>query len=203
MSDRKIPTNSLLTSAKRAAKKSTTPDRTYTQALDEQALLAGYPDWRTLAMANGLRNAHECDDIPLDPVLPRNFDNTPNEERSKKVLDQFWERPFMLSRSDGTFEVRALDGGAWDRSTWYGMADTVEEARVLAKRKLSEWIALISEPVVYMRPDGLVDLVTMPRRPDQEMKVLASRIRPEDVETERSKLKSKHEQTTKQDRNSV
>ncbi len=31
--------------------------------------------------------------IPLDPKLPKAFDATPNEARSKAQLDQWWDRP--------------------------------------------------------------------------------------------------------------
>lgn len=189
MTERKPPTNSLLTRAKREAKRSTTPDKPYSQALDEQAQLAGYPDWRTLAMANGLRNAHEGDDIPLDPVLPPNFDNTPNEDRSKKELDQWWDKPFLVSRGDGSFDARCLNGGAWDRSTYLGTAASVDEARSLAREKQKEWIEFTSEPITCMRPDGLVDLVIMAGRPDRENTVVAAALRPEDVQAAREKLK--------------
>ncbi|EKD97244.1 MAG: hypothetical protein ACD_23C00998G0005 [uncultured bacterium] len=190
MSERKLPTNSLLTRAKREAKQNTTPDKPYNQALDEQAQLAGYPDWRTLAMANGLRNAHEGDDIPLDPVLPPNFDNTPNEDRSEKELDKWWDKPFILSRGDGSFEARALNGGAWDRSTCLGDAATVDEARTLARNRQKEWIEMRSEPVAYLRPDGLVDLIVMDSRPNTSHTVLASALRPEEVKAARERLKA-------------
>ncbi|MCP2223570.1 hypothetical protein M2226_009267 [Bradyrhizobium elkanii] len=55
--------------------------------------------------------------IPLDPKLPKAFDATPNEARSKTQLDQWWDRPYGLTRPDGRIEVRCLNGGAWDRST--------------------------------------------------------------------------------------
>ncbi|MFC6281183.1 hypothetical protein [Polaromonas aquatica] len=183
------PTNTLLTRAKRQAKKSTTPDKPYTLALDEQAQLAGYPDWRTLALSNGLRNAQEGDEIPLDPVLPPNFDNTPNEDRSEKELDKWWDKPFIVSRGDGTFEARALNGGAWDRSSHLGIADSVDAARELAKKKQEEWIKITSEPITCMRSDGLIDLVIMARRPDLGNTVLASALRREDVEGALAKLK--------------
>lgn len=190
MTERMPPTNSLLTRAKREAKRGTTPDKRYTQALDEQAQLAGYPDWRTLAMANGLRNAHEGDDIPLDPVLPPNFDNTPNEDRPEKELDKWWDKPFIVSRSDGSFEARALNGGAWDRSTYLGTAASVDEARALARTKQREWIEITSEPISCMRSDGLVDLVIMALRPDREDHVVASGLRPDEVNVAREKLKT-------------
>lgn len=188
MNERKPATNSLLTRAKREAKKATTAAKPYMENLDEQAQLAGYPDWRTLAMANGQRNAGEGEEIPLDPVLPPNFDNTPNEERSKAHLNRWWDRPFIRTISESCFEARCLNGGAWDRSTHLGVAPTVEEARALALKKQAEWIEISSEPIACMRHDHLIDLVIMARRPDLENTVLASGIRPEDVPAVRAKL---------------
>lgn len=189
MSERTLPTNSLLTRAKREAKQNTTPEKPYNQALDEQARLAGYADWRALAMANGLRNTHRGDEIPLDPVLPSNFDNTPNEDRSEKELDKWWDKPFILSREDGSYEVRALNGGAWDRSSWLGDAATVDEARTLARNRQKEWIEKTSKPTVFLRSDGLVDLVLMSRRPNRAHTVLASALRPHEVTAARERLK--------------
>lgn len=189
MSKRKLPTNSLLTRARREAKQNTTPEKPHNQALDEQAQMAGYQDWRTLAMANRLRSAHEGDDIPLDPVLPPNFDNTPNEDRSEKDLEKWWDKPYILSCGD-RFEARALNGGAWDRSTCLGDAATLDEARTLARNRQKKWIEMTSEPVTYMRPDGLVDLVIMARRPDRENQVLASALRPDEVTAARERLKA-------------
>lgn len=53
--------------------------------------------------------------IPLDSKLPKAFDATPNEARSKAQLDQWWDRRYGLTRPDGRIEVRCLNGGAWDR----------------------------------------------------------------------------------------
>ncbi len=37
--------------------------------------------------------------IPLDPKLPKAFDATPNEDRSKSQLDLWWDRPYGITRS--------------------------------------------------------------------------------------------------------
>lgn len=163
---RKPATDTLLNRIKRDAKEGVSPTKTYMQALDELAISAGYEGWRAIAKANGERKATEGDDIPLDPVLPRNFDNRANETRSKAELDRFWRRPFIVSRDDGQYEVRCLDG-VWDRATWYGIAGSVEAARSLARKKLSEWISIVDRPVMAMRGDGLVDLLQMNHRPDE------------------------------------
>lgn len=194
MNVRKLPTNTLLTRAKRDAKRAATSERSYTECLDEQAQLAGYPDWRTLAMANDQRNTGEWEEIPLDPVLPAHFDDTPNEERSKKELDEWWDKPFIQTREDGSFEARALNGGAWDRTTYLGVAGTLAEARALARKKQVEWIARRSEPVAYIRPDGLIDLVIMARRPDMGNTVVVRGVRPEAVPAARVRLLGKSSQ---------
>lgn len=166
---RKPATDSLLNRIKRDAKRLTSPDQTYMQALDALSAEVGYKDWHTIARANGERKANEVEAIPLDPVLPRYFDSTPNEERSTQQLDKFWRKPFILSRDDGKFEARCLDGGAWDRSTCYGIADTVEAARQLAAAKLDAWTAVMARPVVSYRSGGdLVDLMHFDHRPDAE-----------------------------------
>jgi hypothetical protein len=101
------------------------------------------------------------DGIPVNPRLPKDFDNTPNEER----LDfPWWFKPFITTYSWGEietstkartdeyaagqianlpedrqkwfeawpngvhYETRCLDGGAWDRSTGWGMFATLQEA---------------------------------------------------------------------------
>lgn len=178
---RKPATDTLLNRIKKEAKKQTSPDKTYMQALDELSAQAGYEDWRAIAKANGERKSTEGDDIPLDPVLPRNFDNRANETRSKSELDKFWLRPFVLSRDDGKFEVRCLDGGAWDRATWYGIADSLEAARQLASKKLGEWMAIMARPVLMLRPDGLANLLQMNHRPDGEPTLYAEGLTTEDA----------------------
>jgi len=119
----------------------------------------------------------EVEGILVDPVLPPDFDDTPNDERDTEQLDQWWGRPFIVTDTfepesydhyvarirgygwepdwdretweanqvkmqkqwdehypSGTrYDVRCLDGGAWDRSTWWGSFATLEEAVSCAK----------------------------------------------------------------------
>lgn len=105
--------------------------------------------------------------IPINPKLPRDFDNTPNNRRPRSHL-RWWNRPYIetLSVEDlerdyaqasepdtareywqregrakwlaawpsGTrYDVRCLDGGAWDRSTNRGQFATLEEALAVAR----------------------------------------------------------------------
>lgn len=102
------------------------------------------------------------EEIPVDPKLPRNFDNTPNDLRPAShrawinrpyIVTVTWEQmsagrletscldeqraSWFQSWPSGTrYDVRCLDGGAWDRSTWWGAFRTLEEAITCAKRKL-------------------------------------------------------------------
>lgn len=45
----------------------------------------------------------------VNPVLPENFDFTPNEDRPFEHM-VWWMRPF-IEHLDGTWSVRILDGG--------------------------------------------------------------------------------------------
>lgn len=99
--------------------------------------------------------AEKCvDGVLVNPSLPALFDQTPNGERPASHL-KWWHRPFIVACADpvspyarcseaekeimrrrwfeawpsGTrYDVRCLDGGAWDRSTWWGSFPTLEAA---------------------------------------------------------------------------
>ncbi|MCZ8963440.1 DNA-binding protein (plasmid) [Escherichia albertii] len=73
--------------------------------------------------------------IPLDPVLPENFDDIPNDERDKAQLDAWWDHPYGITQPDGKIIVRCLNGGAWDRSSVLGVADNYDEACELAEKE--------------------------------------------------------------------
>lgn len=171
---RAAPTATLLAKSKKTAKalaKST--ELTHAQALERVAVDAGYSSWHELLRACESTDRSEAskDDMPVDPALPPDFDNTPNEERSTADLDTWWDRPFAQTRSDGTLDVRCLDGGAWDRATFYGTADTLEAARLLAKTKLANWQKSRSAPTVFLSGSA-IQLIRMPQRPDEEVEVL-------------------------------
>ncbi|WP_208645442.1 hypothetical protein [Paraburkholderia aromaticivorans] len=110
--------------------------------------------------------------IPLDPKLPRGFDDTPNEDRTKEELDAWWDHPFGVTRSDGSIEVRCLHGGAWDRSSSLGIAEDYDKACALAAEKLAEWLNYPERPTFYL--DLKPSVVLMPQRPDEEMRILAT-----------------------------
>lgn len=108
----------------------------------------------TLSTKDGQEFDFQCadvaDGIPVDPMLPENFDDTSNELRLGRHL-AWWDVPFIIThRSDDpkflehwpsgtTYVVRCLDGGAWDRSTWWGQFGSLEEAVAQAKKGTSVW----------------------------------------------------------------
>lgn len=172
-SRRQRPTLTLLSKIKREAKASVRGTGiTHTEALEQQARAAGYDSWHHLQQAAAQLVEADVIDFPVDPHLTANFDCTPNDERSRKELDAWWDRPYAVTDSDGRLQVRCLDGGAWDRSSSYGIAENLAEARELATRKLAEWKALRSRPVAVMTEDGHVLVVRRASRPDQEDEVL-------------------------------
>lgn len=134
-----------------------------------------------------MRHTFEIDGIMINPKLRKYFDSTPNENRSQKEIDKFWNKPYIVieeleqetweehyhrlktppnaftDEAIGTkeeylkklkeeknswleawhtgfrYNVRCLDGGAWDRSTNRGMCATFEGAMVVAKRLRSAY----------------------------------------------------------------
>lgn len=86
--------------------------------------------------------------VPVNPALPPGFDTTPNEQRDARSR-ALWCLPYIVTYTqhdfktpfpnwlrdwpDGTrYDVRCLDGGAWDRSTVWGCFGTEVEAIVCA-----------------------------------------------------------------------
>lgn len=84
-------------------------------------------------------------EIPINPKLPKNFSSTPNEQRPPSHM-KWWGQPYIQTQvhfmnEDGRaewlkawpsgtrYDVRCLDGGAWDRPTVWGMFPTLEEAQ--------------------------------------------------------------------------
>lgn len=88
-------------------------------------------------------------ELPINPRLPRNFSNTPNEARPASHM-RWWDRPYietftvdemcgddearrqkwLASWPSGTrYDVRCLDGGCHDRPTCWGMFATLDEAK--------------------------------------------------------------------------
>lgn len=83
--------------------------------------------------------AENCiDGILINPQLPDNFDNTDNSERPDDQ-EKWWYRPFVVAEEHESYQngirydVRCLDGGAWDRSTGYGFFSDLDTALKCAK----------------------------------------------------------------------
>ncbi len=110
------PTATLIARLKREAKTAArTTAKTHSQALDAAARAQGYQDWHELHMAHQRVQDANVLDLPMDPQLPSAFDSTPNEDRSAEEVAQWWDRPYVLTRSDGTLDVRCLDGASMKR----------------------------------------------------------------------------------------
>ena len=165
-------TATLLAQIKRLAKQQSEQSGIpHVQALEDAARGAGYSSWHELQQAGQRHAVVAPSELPLDPDLPSRFDDTPNEDRSARELDTWWDRPFAITRPDGRLEVRCLDGGAWDRSTHYGIADDIAAAARLAAEKLATWRRFRGEPHVLGLEDR-TQVVRPPQRPDQEYEVL-------------------------------
>ena len=111
--------------------------------------------------------------ITLDPKLPKAFDATPNDARSKTQLDAWWDRPYGVTLSDGRIEVRCLNGGAWDRSTHLGIADDYDAACALAEAKQAEWLKFRERPCLLF-DEGQVLVMRQAQRPDEAQQQLAA-----------------------------
>ncbi len=93
---------------------------------------------------NDTLKAFEDNAFPVNPPLPEDFDDTPNDDRPE-WQNELWGRPFIQTvefsgspkyrkqwfeswPTGKRFDVRCLDGGAWDRATVWGMFGSIEEA---------------------------------------------------------------------------
>jgi hypothetical protein len=88
------------------------------------------------------------DQVLVDPLLPRGFDDTDNKCRPAEH-GPWWGVPFIISFRpsapdadflrafpDGVrYDLRCLDGGAWDRSTWWGSFASAQLAAAEAKTR--------------------------------------------------------------------
>ena len=80
-----------------------------------------------------MNDSRIVDGIWVNPELPENFDNTPNDARPESH-QQWWYIPYILQSKDNSCTVRCLDGGAWDRSTWKGQFSTLDQAIEYVKK---------------------------------------------------------------------
>lgn len=87
--------------------------------------------------------------LPVNPELPARFSNTPNHARPR-THDFWWDQPYIETEyytgpderraewlkwwPEGVrYDVRCLDGGAWDRPTCWGMFATLADAVACAR----------------------------------------------------------------------
>lgn len=171
---RKAPTATLVATLKREAKNLARSGQIkHSEALDQLAAKHGYRDWHTLSEAAAIAPNVTVGTLSLDPQLRPGFDSAPNEDRPAAEIKAWWEKPFAITMEDGRLMVRCLDGGAWDRSTHYGIADDMEGAAQLAARRLAEWRRFRDRPVLTFLEEG-VALVKMPSRPGSDMEILVT-----------------------------
>lgn len=167
-------TQTALARMRRAAKElARSSGLAYTAALDRSAQAEGFTNWNAARLAAQTPPAVDGPrlDLSVDPLLPPDFYNTPNEERSAQELADWWMRPYLVSIEGGRYDVRCLDGGAWDRPTFWGDADTLDAARALATSRLEQARRRQDTPVVLLH-DGAYLAVLHESRPGAPMAVL-------------------------------
>lgn len=153
-----------------------TGDETHSSALERLSREHGYSSWNELRQTcesqPALPTLTSPAGLPVDPPLRQLFDDTPNESRSDWEIERWWGKPFIVTGHDGRFDVRCLDGGAWDRSTWYGTGQTLEECDRIAAAKLERWQEFQMQPYTSVTEDGTVQIVRLPWRPHMAPEVL-------------------------------
>ncbi len=148
----------------------------HSAALEQASIAAGFDSWFAVCDSHkSTSSSADTSDFPVDPKLPPHFYNKRNESRTANELAQWWDHPFAKTIGDGTYVVHCLDGGAWDRPTNYGVANSLEEARALAKEKLSAWQAFRRRPY-YMAGEEFksTSVVRMPQHPHGEVEILGT-----------------------------
>jgi len=174
-------TATLIARIKRAAKRRQREEGVpHYQTLEAEARAAGYASWHVLERSFGFPAA-DASSLPIDPILRDGFDATAHEQRSAQEIADWWDRPYLVTTSDGGYIVRCLDGGAWDRSTNYGRVETPEEGARLAARKLASWQQAMMVPLVSFDRNGRASVVRYPARPDKEMEVLFGPASPDEA----------------------
>lgn len=167
-------TQTALARMRRAAKElARSSGLAYTAALDRSAQAEGFTNWNAARLAAQTSPVDDGPrlDLPVDPHLPPDFYNTPNEDRSAQELADWWMRPYLVSMEGRGYDVRCLDGGAWDRPTFWGDADTLDTARALAASRLEQARRRQDTPVVLLH-DGAYLAVLHESRPGAPMAVL-------------------------------
>lgn len=167
-------TATLMAKMKRQAKQRAKDDETaYSVHLEAVARENGFSSWfDVLHQDQSPIEGDPLTDLEIDPILGSHFDITSNEDRTEEELQRWWMRPFAVSQPGGVLHVRCLDGGAHDRSTSYGVASNIEEAKSLAVNKLRQWMGFMDTPIVLLDGDGSVSMVVDTLWPDVDKTVL-------------------------------
>jgi hypothetical protein len=77
------------------------------------------------------------DGFAVNPELPEMFFNCANESRP---LDHapWYNQPFIQCSGEW-YSVWCLDGGCWDRPTWWGESKTLSGAADIARKNRPSW----------------------------------------------------------------
>ena len=79
---------------------------------------------------NKYENQELIKGIAINPMIRENFNSTDNREIGE--LLSWWINPFIVSKELSTkkikYDVRILNGGAWDRSSFKESYDNLEDA---------------------------------------------------------------------------
>lgn len=73
------------------------------------------------------------DGIPVNPANPPARD-IKNDERETEELILWWRQPYLEWNKNGFWEIRCLDGGAWDRPSFLDQHKQLAGALELAKK---------------------------------------------------------------------
>lgn len=77
--------------------------------------------------ANRPQNQKTIRGVIVNPVLSDGFDDTPNDSRDPQETEDWFGLPYVVGSGD-VWHIRCLDGGAWDRSSLKGFAETMDSA---------------------------------------------------------------------------
>lgn len=172
----KSPTATQLAAMKADAKqRAKAAGTSYNAMLERVARDNGYKSWYAALQQQAIAVADPRDqqDLIINPVLPPGFHATPNSDRGVEEIERWWLKPFAVIQEDGRYDVQCLDGGAWDRPTYYGTADDLEAARSLARTKLAKWREFLDRPLFTMEDESSVALTVDALDPRLPRAVLA------------------------------
>ncbi|MEW8929868.1 DNA-binding protein [Klebsiella pneumoniae] len=90
----------------------------------------------------------------------------------RSYLDEWWDHPYGITKPDGSFTDRCLNGGARDRSSVLGKVRTYEEACVLAHDAQAKWVNTRLKPIFMYSNEPPFRLVVQSQRPDYEESII-------------------------------